>query len=139
MENATKALLIAAAVLVAILIISLGIGIYNMASEQVNNSDLTEYEIQKFNQKFTKYEGRSVSASEVNALLNTVFYHNMAQDDDTTCVWVVYEPSGGPRTMLIDSVNNLENTPPTVSAGRRYMVALDYNCTTKLVRSIQIH
>ena len=44
MENATKALMIAAAVIVAILIISLGIGIFNMASEQVDNAgDLSEY------------------------------------------------------------------------------------------------
>ena len=33
MENATKALLIAAAVLVAILIISLGLVVYNMACQ----------------------------------------------------------------------------------------------------------
>ena len=70
MENATKALLIAAAVLVAILIISLGIGIFNMASEQVYNAgDLSEYQIQQFNEKFTKYEGENKSGSEVNAML----------------------------------------------------------------------
>ena len=56
MENATKALLIAAAVLVAILIISLGIGIFNMSSEQIDNAgDLTEYQVQTFNDKFRKY------------------------------------------------------------------------------------
>ena len=50
MENATKALLIAAAVLVAILIISLGLVVYNMAAESVNNnSSLSAQEIQAFN------------------------------------------------------------------------------------------
>ena len=45
MENATKALLIAAAVLIAILIISLGIVVYNKASEAVTGAgDLSEYE-----------------------------------------------------------------------------------------------
>ena len=54
MENATKALLIAAAVLVAILIISLGLVVYNMASETVDNAgNLDEYQIQQFNEKFT--------------------------------------------------------------------------------------
>ena len=38
MENATKALLIAAAVLVAILIISLGLVVYNIAAETVKGS-----------------------------------------------------------------------------------------------------
>ena len=55
MENATKALLIAAAVLVAILIISLGLVVYNMAAETVNNSaNLSEYEIQSFNEKLNE-------------------------------------------------------------------------------------
>ena len=68
MENATKALMIAGAVLIAILIISLGIGIFNSSAEQVENADLTEYQIQTFNDKFRKYEGTSKTGAEVNAL-----------------------------------------------------------------------
>ena len=53
MENATKALLIAAAVLVAILVISLGIIIYQRASETVTGAgDLSEYQIQQVNEKY---------------------------------------------------------------------------------------
>ena len=48
--------MIAAAVLVAILIISLGIGVFNSASEQMGDMDLTEYQKQQFNEKFTKYD-----------------------------------------------------------------------------------
>ena len=52
MENAVKALLIAAAVLIAILIISLGLVVYNKASETANNAgDLSEYEIQQHNER----------------------------------------------------------------------------------------
>ena len=73
MENAVKALLIAAAVLIAILIISLGLVVYNRASETVNSAgDLSEYQIQQFNEKFLKYQGTSVSGTDVNALLQTV-------------------------------------------------------------------
>ena len=49
MENATKALLIAAAVLIAILIISLGIVIYNQASETVKSVNMSSQEVQAFN------------------------------------------------------------------------------------------
>ena len=45
MENATKALLIAAAVLVAILIISLGLVVYNMAAETIGSVNLSQQEI----------------------------------------------------------------------------------------------
>ena len=66
MENATKALMIAAAVIVVLLIIGLGIGVFNMASEQVDNAgDLSEYQIEQFNAKFRKYEGTNVSGSDV--------------------------------------------------------------------------
>ena len=43
MENATKALLIAAAILVAILIISLGLVVYNMAAETVQNVNMSDH------------------------------------------------------------------------------------------------
>ena len=132
MENATKALLIAAAVLVAILIISLGIGIFNMASEQVNNAgDLSEYEVHKFNEKFRKYEGTTVTGSDVNALLDTVFTHNNAQEDTSTCVEVTGDAT-------VDDSNALSTSPTKVSTGVRYTVKATYNTTTKLIESIEV-
>ena len=132
MENATKALLIAAAVLVVILIISLGIGIFNMASEQVDNAgDLSEYQIQQHNDKFRNYEGTSVSGSDVNALLTTVFNHNNAQADTSTCVAVT-----GAAT--IAASNTLSTSPTRVSTGARFSVVAAYNTTTKLINSITI-
>ena len=125
MENATKALLIAAAVLVAILIISLGIGIFNMASEQVNNAgDLSEYEIQQFNEKFTQYEGTSVSASDVNAMIKAVFNHNLAQDDSRKRVAIYLD-----NTMIMGSLTSFDGSesPANVPAGKRYKVYAGYN------------
>ncbi|MCI8700196.1 MAG: hypothetical protein HFJ47_02505 [Clostridia bacterium] len=81
MENATKALLIAAAVLIAILIISLGIAVYRMAAEAMQGADLTGAEITKFNATFEGYEGEVVAGSRVNALLKTVLTHNLKNKD----------------------------------------------------------
>ena len=75
MENATKALLIAAAVLVAILIISLGLVVYNMASETINSVNFSGQEVTAFNDQFTHYQGKNVRGSEINAMLKTVFLH----------------------------------------------------------------
>lgn len=77
MENATKALLIAAAVLVAILIISLGLVVYNMAAETVNSQNLSQQEVQAQNEKFARYDGDNKRGSEVNAMLRTVLQSNM--------------------------------------------------------------
>lgn len=76
MENATKALLIAAAVLVAILIISFGLVIYNKSTTATDSADLTATQIQAQNEKFAKYEGKNQRGSVVNALLETVLTNN---------------------------------------------------------------
>ena len=82
MENASKALIIAGAILLAILIISLGILIYNQASGVVNNNAMSEVEVQQFNQKFTQYEGDRVRGATVNSMLQSVLSNNISQDGD---------------------------------------------------------
>ena len=73
MENASKAL-----------IISLGIFIFNQASEITKSSNLSEVEVLQFNEKFTSFEGEHVRGSEVNSLLNRVVQNNIANQDDTS-------------------------------------------------------
>ena len=136
MENAVKALLIAAAVLVAILLISLGVGIFNSASEQMEGADLSEYQIQQFNDKFKKYEGTSKSGSDVNALLDTVFSHNNSQEDNSTGVKVVVSAVSG-HTGIAAS-NSLASSPTKVSTGARYKVTCKYNSSTKLIEEITV-
>ena len=71
MENASKALIIAGAILLAILLISLGIMIFNQAQDTVDNSGMSQAEITAFNNKFLKYEGEQ-KASVVKSLINEV-------------------------------------------------------------------
>ncbi len=91
MENATKALLIAAAVLVAILIISLTIAIVRQGSEAVSGADLSEAEQAQFNGKFTNYEGSNVTTARVNALLQAVLTHNQTEEQAGTDRFVSVE------------------------------------------------
>ncbi|MCI8273230.1 MAG: hypothetical protein HFJ55_04005 [Clostridia bacterium] len=134
MENATKALLIAAAVLVAILIISLGLVVYNMAAETMGNVNLSEAEIQQFNDKFTRYEGTSQSGTQVNAMLNTVFTHNMSETDEGRKVTVVEGAASGTGT---DVLTGDETTKPKkVDTGRRYTVVAEYDNQSKLINKI---
>ena len=55
MENASKALIIAGAILLSILIIGLGIFIFGQARNSLNSTNLSEYEIQVFNSKIENY------------------------------------------------------------------------------------
>lgn len=150
MENATKALLIAAAVLIAILLISLGVGVFNTASEQMSSANLTEYEIQQFNDKFKQYEGTDVTASKVNSMLKTVFNHNLAEEDAKRRVRVglngggnsngTDSSSGGTWLVLREQFwdPNFPTTLKTVPSGYRYTVKANYDSKTGLIYQIDV-
>ena len=82
MENASKALIIAGAILLAIVIISLGLIVVNNVRSVTDNTNLSEQEIQSFNAKFTAYEGENVSGSRVNSLIQQVIASNRASYDE---------------------------------------------------------
>ena len=63
-------------VVVAILIISFGLVIYNKSTTATDSADLTATQIQAQNEKFAKYEGENQRGSVVNALLETVLTNN---------------------------------------------------------------
>ncbi len=78
MENASKALIIAGAILLAILIISLGILIFSQAQDTIDSVNMDEQEIMAFNNKFTPYQGNNKRGSEVNALAQAVLSNNQS-------------------------------------------------------------
>ena len=71
MENASKALIIAGAILIAILLISVGIMVMNSINKPLDEtaSEADSQAVQMFNSKFTIYDGTKKTASEVNQLL----------------------------------------------------------------------
>ena len=75
MENASKALIIAGAILLSILLISLGIMVYNNAKGTVNDANLDSESIQTFNTKFTQYGGTQ-RGTALNSLIDTAISSN---------------------------------------------------------------
>lgn len=76
MENASKALIIAGAILLAILLISMGMLVLNKATGILDNDQLDEAAVSTFNQKFTKYEGEKVKGSSVRSLISEISAYN---------------------------------------------------------------
>ena len=74
MENATKALLIAGAVLVSILIIGIGMMIYQSVTGTVQSGlgKMDQQEIDMFNADFQQYAGTNVTGSNVKKLVTLV-------------------------------------------------------------------
>ena len=106
MENASKALLIAGAILLVILIISLGLVVYNQAKDSVGSANLDQQEIEAFNSKFTSYEGNSVSGSQVNRLIQTVISSNQSEVSGSTGKYVAIcfesvTPSGTQNSSIV--------------------------------------
>ena len=138
MENATKALLIAAAVLIAILIISLGIVIYNQASETVNSVNMSGQEIQAFNDQFLKYDGNGKRGTEVNALLNTVLNNNISElaENGATSQKIISVTKGSEAgSQLVDGSAGTINK---VDAGKVYNIEVKRDTKSGLVNKIII-
>ena len=76
MENASKALIIAGAILLAILIIGLGIFIYRQAANTVSDTGMDKLAIQQFNGQFENYIKDNVSGSTVRALKTIIDTNN---------------------------------------------------------------
>ena len=75
MENASKALIIAGAILLSILLISLGIMVYNNAKGTVSDANLDAESVQAFNTKFTQYGGTQ-RGTALNALIDAAIASN---------------------------------------------------------------
>jgi len=78
MENATKALLMAGAILIAIILIALGLKIVNSnkgVTEQVDKLS-TSMEVSMFNSQFEPYTRQLQSASETKTLIDKIIANN---------------------------------------------------------------
>ena len=137
MENATKALLIAAAVLVAILIISLGLVVYNQASETVDSVNMSAQETQAFNDQFLKYDGKGKRGTEVNALLTAVLTNNMSiiAESDSVSKATSNAKYITVKGATVDATNGKIDKK---DSGKVYDVTVERDSKTGLVHTITI-
>ena len=79
MENASKALLIAGGVLIAIIILALIVGVFRSAGNQSRtyNKTMQAEEITKFNSNFTKFLGKNLTIHEVVTICNFAEQNNI--------------------------------------------------------------
>ena len=123
MENASKALIIAGAILLAILLITLGILVYNQAAGVINSNAMSEVEQQQFNQKFTQYEGVQTGVT-LRSLAQTVLSNNISDQDETGGDrQVTFETSEG----TIVNANTQTSDTSSIATGGRYNVTFEYS------------
>lgn len=127
MENASKALLLAAAILIAIILISLGVYIVSQGQDTVQDSGkvLDEVRIQQFNGKFDIYQGTK-TGSQVKQLVKTVSSNNIADpgqqvkfsDDSTAGLWTAKEEDEITTYTITNKIGNSKKYEVTMNTGK---------------------
>ena len=130
MENASKALIIAGAILISIVLITFGVMILGQGSEVIKTSDMSETEVSTFNAKFTSFQGKKVRGSKVNTLINTVIQNNMSQDDAGKKVSITGD------IKVESSATSMQGI--SADTGATYIVTCNYDGNSGLITSITV-
>lgn len=130
MENITKALLMAAGMLLAVLILSLLVMAYNKLSGYYEQSQelLTAEQLDKFNKQFQNYAGRKdIRGNELISLMNKIIDYN---ESESYQVGTNYEPIKVKITIgenLVDAFKYETDDSEKVGAQNEYITAVIQN------------
>ena len=132
MENASKALIIAGAILLAILLVSLGILVYNNAKSTVGSANLDTQTIQAFNSQWETYIGNNKTASEVQAMFSAVIASNASEQNSGSAKYITITNTGTAATATVTTIP-ATTMPNTLSEARTYTVKAGYDQNTGLI------
>lgn len=140
MENATKALLIAGSVLIAIVLIAVGIKILGSTSGTVNQVESVSNAMEKsiFNSQYTQFEGEQ-KGTAVKKLINQAKTYNATVKDrnrrikiKTTATGLDSHPQG------ISDAADINKICDQIKISNTYKIIVDIDETTGFVNRITI-
>ena len=145
MENASKALIIAGAILLAIAIIGIGMFVYQSVTGTIQDAaNMSDQEVDAYNQEFLNYEG-VVKGSAARALCDAVRNHNISNRQDASKQIAVVsgkatDPKSAPKDL--DSTGTTSSEINTIKSsllsGKTYAVTVGYDSTTGLITNVGI-
>ena len=135
MENASKALIIAGAILLAIVIISLGLIVVNNTRGTVDSANMNEQEVQAYNAKFTPYEGSNISGTRVKTLCQAVRASDVANPESAIGNNIKFYNKSGDATPQAKGVDKVEKQ---IDSGKNYTVTLSYSTESSLITGVTI-
>ncbi len=139
MENASKALIIAGAILLAISIIGIGMFIFQQAQSAMSDTGLDQEKIAAYNEDFLRYEGVQ-SGTQVRALCDIIRNHNAHYSDDPSRNVNVHKDgtlgSAAPSAAVPSTTVNGVKT--TIRQGAKYNVNFGYDDSTGFIVDVQI-
>lgn len=138
MENASKALIISGSVVLAIMIIALGVRIFNNAQSVVDTTDLDSTEIAMVNQKFEKFVKDNQLGSQVKSLISYAISNASTNGDDGSRLprikYNSYDTGSGSdaakgSTNLQAYINKLGEIRGSIIANKYYDVKCTYGAS----------
>ena len=147
MENATKGLMIAGAILIAIVLIGIGVFLVSQAQDFMGRgtSEFDDMTKQLFNSPILQYEGTQ-KGSNVRELINNINSTNMDANREATYaekgIKVVFESSI--TSIVIDGTvedyvsSNATRARSAINTGKTYYVSVGYNNKTGLINVVGI-
>lgn len=113
MENASKALIIAGAILLSILIIGLGMMIFTQARNAITDTGLNDSKVTAYNSQFEDYMGENVNGTKVRSLCDLVRNHNITTQEDETLQITIADKT---------TASDINSYKATIKAGKTYKV-----------------
>lgn len=142
MENASKALIIAGSIILAVLIIVLGMYFYNQAVGIGKNINMTEYELQAYNSKFINYEGKA-SGTKARELCDVMKQHNIVNSTNKgNGVFAYYnattENNSNFTAIIADSSLNsqIDKVKGLLKTGKFYEIIMIYDNQKGIISAI---
>lgn len=140
MENASKALIIAGAILLSILIIGLGMFIYQQAADVTGSANMDAQQVQAYNAEFLSYEGTQRGSAVATLINNVLSHNNLYVDDPSKQISVIsgtapenFDAPTDPVTRA--SINEVKDT---VRSGYTYTVTFATDSQSGLITQVGI-
>ncbi len=134
MENATKALLISASILIVIVLIAIGIRILNSTSgvtDQVGSTS-SALETSMFNSQFEQFFGSSVPGTQVRSMISKIIVNN-SQTPEYKIMLVLRDSSGNELYSAHNggnpSITRIQDIYNLISNSKFYAVYVTSGCT----------
>ena len=150
MENASKALMMAAGVLIGMLVLTLALFLYSDFSSSISRvqSEREQAQDNQFNTQFTKYIGTDVTIYDIISVINLAKSNNQnygltqADASDLDSYYITVNINGRRQEtktqdelnqLLVNDLNSISNSTEESLSLKKYDCEVEINPNTRLV------
>ena len=141
MENASKALIIAGAILISIVLVSVGVIVVQSLNPDEALSSMTQQEIDSFNSKFVNNAGYNRQGTIAKSVITAAITNNSQySDDENKQVSITTKELTNSAANVTEekNPNTLSTVRNAINGSSRYDIEIQYNEKTGQVKGVTI-